>query len=691
VTVGARPPLTANSSAADLARLAAASAHPALSSSSRLSSASENHVSAALQSAINNRGHPSGRDAMYLNGVPSRSSSGAVLAPQVMNGAVHHGVRTVAAPARPLEQQQQQQQHVVGRSSSSSHPSARPIAAAPASSSSSSLVNGNYLKHTTDPDVKLKRLPFYDNYGNIIRPTVLRGTSRIVEEKGVKKQMFEACYSFRLTKEQAERITLSCDKRADAKLAFPVQLQLRFCAAMTNGVQSDNYPASIQVEINKKPAPLPNIIPSNRPGVEGKRPSKPVDITAICKHTPTLGNEIIVRWTPDANGRQHVLNLDLVKRLNSETLMKRLIGRGVTSASTTRSMIRQKMASDDGDDIATCDLRVSIQCPISKTRIRKPCRATTCKHIQCFDAETFLQMNERKPTWVCPVCDQDAHFDLLNLDGYFQQVVEAANPNVAEISLSVDGTWTPLKANGKKDTSFQMPASFAFSSSSSSSPSSSKNANSTSSSSSRSTVPSSSSSSAPSTGTKRPVEAVDLTLDSDDEDDVPPPPPLKRQSVAPPTTNNNAGNGAGGNTVNGTGNGHASSSVAPRPVALTANQSVVERRASPVAASPAIEATTATTAAAALNAAAVTSHPSSSSTSSAAAGGLFGMSAYGLPPPPSELMDLRNPANLALLDFLPSNSPNNQSPRNRPNISTAASPSSSAQPAYSDADIVLLD
>ena len=44
-----------------------------------------------------------------------------------------------------------------------------------------------------------------------------------------------------------------------------------------------------------------------------------------------------------------------------------------------------------------------------------------------------MQMNERKPTWVCPVCDQDAHFDLLNLDGYFQQVVEAANPNVVEI------------------------------------------------------------------------------------------------------------------------------------------------------------------------------------------------------------------------------------------------------------------
>ena len=52
---------------------------------------------------------------------------------------------------------------------------------------------------------------------------------------------------------------------------------------------------------------------------------------------------------------------------------------------------------------------------------------------QCFDASTFLMMNERKPTWVCPVCDQDGHFDLLAIDGYFEQVVEAAGPNVAEI------------------------------------------------------------------------------------------------------------------------------------------------------------------------------------------------------------------------------------------------------------------
>ena len=47
-------------------------------------------------------------------------------------------------------------------------------------------------------------------------------------------------------------------------------------------------------------------------------------------------------------------------------------------------MIREKMGSDDDDDgdISACDLRVSLQCPISKTRITKPCRPATCKHIQ---------------------------------------------------------------------------------------------------------------------------------------------------------------------------------------------------------------------------------------------------------------------------------------------------------------------
>ena len=36
-----------------------------------------------------------------------------------------------------------------------------------------------------------------------------------------------------------------------------------------------------------------------------------------------------------------------------------------------------------------------------------------------------LQMNERKPTWNCPVCDSKANYSDLLIDGYFQETLES--------------------------------------------------------------------------------------------------------------------------------------------------------------------------------------------------------------------------------------------------------------------------
>ena len=69
--------------------------------------------------------------------------------------------------------------------------------------------------------------------------------------------------------------------------------------------------------------------------------------------------------------------------------------------------------------------QVTVSCPLGKMRMRVPCRPQTCGHLQCFDAATFLQMNERKPTWNCPVCDSKANYSDLLIDGYFQEVLES--------------------------------------------------------------------------------------------------------------------------------------------------------------------------------------------------------------------------------------------------------------------------
>jgi len=110
--------------------------------------------------------------------------------------------------------------------------------------------------------------------------------------------------------------------------------------------------------------------------------------------------------------------------------------------------------NEDADsEIATTSLRVSLACPLGKMRMSTPCRASTCSHLQCFDASLFLQMNERKPTWNCPVCDKAALYDTLVIDGYFQEVLSSSKllPDVNEIQLLQDGSWENLVLKKEKD------------------------------------------------------------------------------------------------------------------------------------------------------------------------------------------------------------------------------------------------
>lgn len=76
--------------------------------------------------------------------------------------------------------------------------------------------------------------------------------------------------------------------------------------------------------------------------------------------------------------------------------------------------------------------------------------ATTCKHLQCFDTMLYLKMNELKQSWICPVCDKEALFENLAIDGYFALVLKSLDPSVTEIQLNKDGSWSRLKNNVKE-------------------------------------------------------------------------------------------------------------------------------------------------------------------------------------------------------------------------------------------------
>jgi E3 SUMO-protein ligase PIAS1 len=67
-------------------------------------------------------------------------------------------------------------------------------------------------------------------------------------------------------------------------------------------------------------------------------------------------------------------------------------------------------------DIEATSLNLSLKCPLSYMRLSNPCRAVSCSHIQCFDATSYLQLQEQGPQWLCPICNKPAPFDQLAID-----------------------------------------------------------------------------------------------------------------------------------------------------------------------------------------------------------------------------------------------------------------------------------
>ncbi|NXU54775.1 PIAS3 ligase, partial [Turnix velox] len=262
--------------------------------------------------------------------------------------------------------------------------------------------------HPVHPDVTMRRLPFYEVHDELIKPTTLASTNS--------QRFEEAHFTFALTPQQVQQILTSRDLLPGAKCDYTTQVQLRFCLCETSCPQEDYFPPNLFVKVNGKLCPLPGYLPPTKNGAEPKRPSRPVNITPLARLSATVPNTIVVNWSSEF-GRNYSLSVYLVKQLTSGTLLQKLRAKGIRNPDHSRALIKEKLTADPDSEIATTSLRVSLMCPLGKMRLAVPCRAITCSHLQCFDAALYLQMNEKKPTWTCPVCDKRAPYDGLIIDG----------------------------------------------------------------------------------------------------------------------------------------------------------------------------------------------------------------------------------------------------------------------------------
>ncbi|RWS04995.1 E3 SUMO-protein ligase PIAS2-like protein, partial [Dinothrombium tinctorium] len=212
-------------------------------------------------------------------------------------------------------------------------------------------------------DVKFKPLPFYDVLNELLKPATLIPTAA--------SRFQESTFTFHLTASQANEVAMSLTEKPDGKMEHVKQIQLRFCLLETSCEQEDNFPPSICVKVNSKMCALPNPLPTNKPGLEPKRPSRPVNITHLCRISPTTSNQISVSWASEY-GRAYAVAVFLVYKQTSNQLLQKIKSKGIRNSEYTRAMIKEKFTQDPDSEINTTSLKGSLLCPLGKMRIQIP-------------------------------------------------------------------------------------------------------------------------------------------------------------------------------------------------------------------------------------------------------------------------------------------------------------------------------
>lgn len=179
-------------------------------------------------------------------------------------------------------------------------------------------------------------------------------------------------------------------------------------AGGNSGIQDIAFPHQSELKVNGQE------IKANIRGLKGKPGStRPVDITSALRFKPT-SYQNTVEFTYALTTKRYYMGVYLCKTVAVPVLVEqiRAHGKRISKASVVSEL---NSKANDPDVVATSQV-LSLKCPLSYMRLDIPCRGISCTHIQCFDAGSYLQLQEQGPQWICPICNKSAPFEQLAVD-----------------------------------------------------------------------------------------------------------------------------------------------------------------------------------------------------------------------------------------------------------------------------------
>lgn len=251
--------------------------------------------------------------------------------------------------------------------------------------------------------------------------------------------------------------------------------RLRACWNPSRGFQSeaqwvlaDTYwPDDFFVEVNGK-------------SLELKRPLHykkylPADVSDVVKTGTNKIKAAVHKLSKDGRALDFSVAVEMVGVMSHATLLNRVHTTQTVPVAETKQMIAKSASAGVGGDdeiaITNSVITISLFDPFSNSKIFDiPVRGKHCKHIACFDLETFLSQCKRETPeqativdcWKCPICRGDVRPTQMVRDEWLVEVRKVLEKrgalNTRAILVEADGKWKPkpeAKAGGVRSASLE--------------------------------------------------------------------------------------------------------------------------------------------------------------------------------------------------------------------------------------------
>ncbi|XBW36579.1 hypothetical protein QEN19_002154 [Hanseniaspora menglaensis] len=280
-------------------------------------------------------------------------------------------------------------------------------------------------------------LALLNNFDYIKSPFFVKARSikrQILGKSSIKKIEI---IKFQLSQSDVERLNrLNTDS-----LAYSYEILL-YCAPIKSMMSNNeliSFPSPIEIKINSQQ------VSDYIRGIKNKpETAQPARLTEHIFKEVLKDNAIQITFL--RTNFQYVCNVYLVKSYNGVQLYNRAIKINEHIDKPTTILKAQQILNEDDEELQMETMRMSLQCPISYSRMKFPVRSRFCNHIQCFDAQWYLEAQRQVPLWECPVCQVKLNLTDIRICDYTTEILNnCKNDNDEQVEIRKDGTYKYLE------------------------------------------------------------------------------------------------------------------------------------------------------------------------------------------------------------------------------------------------------